>query len=199
MDEYLESISMACRLLAAADALEPGEPSHLVMNEFDLRGLLTAAGLGSDTIDEAVHHPVPHGHGAAKLIALEDTWGGPRPRCPECGGRTIPIVYGMPVPALGELAHLGVVELAGCVIDVEAPASAVRALRRWHGQRYVRQRTTRMPTLRRPTSGSAHVARFGRRGPAADRCDGRCARPRPARPRRRRGGCLTKRDLLRRA
>ena len=56
MDEYLESINMAARLLAAADGLEPSEPSHLVMNELDLRGLLTAAGLGSDSIDEAVHH-----------------------------------------------------------------------------------------------------------------------------------------------
>jgi hypothetical protein len=121
MDEYLESIRMATRLLAAADGLEPSEPSHLVMNEFDLRGLLTAAGLGSDAIDEAVHHAF-HEHGVAKVVALDDTWGAPQPRCPECGGRTIPIIYGMPVPALGELADLGVVELAGCVIDVDDPA-----------------------------------------------------------------------------
>ncbi len=121
MDEYLESINMATRLLAAADGLEPSEPSHLVMNELELRDLLTAAGLGSDAIDEAVHHAF-HEHGVAKLVALDDTWGSPRPRCPACGGRTIPIIYGMPVPALGELADLGVVELAGCIVDADDPA-----------------------------------------------------------------------------
>ena len=108
---------MATRLLAAADGLEPSEPSHLVMNEFDLRAV-TAAGLGSDAIDEAVHHAF-HEHGVAKVVALDDTWAAAAPM--PCGGRTIPIIYGMPVPALGE-RDLGVVELAGCIIDVDDPA-----------------------------------------------------------------------------
>ncbi len=120
MDVRDQALSVAARLLEIADALEPGDPKHLVMTSADLRALLEAGQVPTDTIDEVMHHAF-HEYGAAKLVALEDVWAPPQ-RCGVCSGRAIPIVYGMPPAELGALADLGIIELAGCIVDVDAPS-----------------------------------------------------------------------------
>ncbi len=42
--------------------------------------------------------------------------------CANCGGRAVPIVYGMVGVDAFEAAERGEVELGGCVIEGEAPA-----------------------------------------------------------------------------
>ena len=85
MDEYLESINMAARLLAAADGIEPDRPSHLLMNEADLRGLLEAAGLGAAGDQRGSAPCVPRARSREGHRAT-NTWA-PASRCAQCGGR----------------------------------------------------------------------------------------------------------------
>ncbi len=45
-----------------------------------------------------------------------------RPACPNCGARqAIPILYGLPSPAMQEAADRGEIVLGGCVIAPEFP------------------------------------------------------------------------------
>jgi hypothetical protein len=46
------------------------------------------------------------------------------PRCPTCGARGLPIVYGMPDDTLFEAAERGEVALGGCVISDHDPSLA---------------------------------------------------------------------------
>lgn len=39
--------------------------------------------------------------------------------CPKCGGKVVPIVYGMPLPEMEEKADRGEVILGGCCIAVD--------------------------------------------------------------------------------
>ncbi len=119
MDLQQHAIDTAIEILAIADGLEPDRPSHLLMNEADLRGLLEAAGLGAAEANETVHHAF-HEHGVAKVAALANTWA-PASRCAQCGGRVAPIVYGMPTVDLGELAQLGVISIGGCMVEEDQP------------------------------------------------------------------------------
>lgn len=45
-----------------------------------------------------------------------------KPRCPRCGGGTIPIVYGFPALETFEAAERGEVRLGGCVVLGDQPA-----------------------------------------------------------------------------
>jgi len=119
MDERQHAINVATEILASADALEPRAAAHLIITTAELRGLLEVAQVAQATRDDILHHAF-HEHGAAKVAALSAAWA-PAARCPQCGGRAVPIVYGMPTAALGDLADLGVLELAGCVIEVDQP------------------------------------------------------------------------------
>jgi hypothetical protein len=48
-------------------------------------------------------------------------------RCPTCGSRTVPIIYGMPCdPKLIKKAERGDVELGGCVIWFDNPSKVCR-------------------------------------------------------------------------
>jgi 5-methylcytosine-specific restriction enzyme A len=38
------------------------------------------------------------------------------PDCPECGQRSIPIVYGLPAPETREAAEAGWIALGGCLV-----------------------------------------------------------------------------------
>ena len=42
-------------------------------------------------------------------------------RCPECGGRQVPIVYGLPAPEAEEQARQGRVILGGCLVGEDDP------------------------------------------------------------------------------
>ena len=120
MDPHQYATDGAIRLLAIADTLnDDDEAGHVVMTADELRGLLRAAGMEKRAIDDAVHHAF-HEHGAAKMVALDDTWAS-AVRCPQCGGRPMPIVYGMPAPPLIELAEAGLVAIGGCDIDDQNP------------------------------------------------------------------------------
>ena len=123
MDEYLESINVATRLLAAADGLEPSEPSHLVMNEYArAAGTCSPRPAWGPTLSTrpcTTRSTSTVSRSWSRSMTPGDRRG---PGCPVCGGRTIPIIYGMPVPTLGDLADLGVVEPAGCIIDADDPA-----------------------------------------------------------------------------
>ena len=121
MDEREHAIAFAARILAAADSLEPDGPKHLVITTGELRTLLELGQVPADTIDEVMHHAF-HVHAAEKIAFLSDAWR-PAPRCLECGGRALPIVYGMPPAALGALSDLGV-QLAGCVRAEYEPSYA---------------------------------------------------------------------------
>jgi hypothetical protein len=43
------------------------------------------------------------------------------PRCPTCGARGIPLVYGYPDDGLMEAAERGQVDLGGCVLSDDDP------------------------------------------------------------------------------
>ena len=40
-------------------------------------------------------------------------------RCPKCGGKVVPVVYGMPAPELYEQAERKEVVLGGCLINMD--------------------------------------------------------------------------------
>ena len=120
MDMHEHAVKEAIRLLAIADSLsDDNATGHVVMTADELRGLLTAAGMEKRAIDEAVHHAF-HEHGAAKTVALDDTWAR-SPRCPQCGGPPQPILWGMPTADMGELASAGIIAIGGCVISEDMP------------------------------------------------------------------------------
>ena len=50
--------------------------------------------------------------------------------CPECGGPTKPIVYGLPGPELERRAQLGHVVLGGCCVSKLSPTHFCPACRR---------------------------------------------------------------------
>ena len=125
MDMHQYAVEEAIRVVALADSLdEDGSGGHVVMTEADLRGLFHAAGLAESAVDEAVRHAF-HEHGAAKVVALDAAWGS-SVRCPRCGGRPRPILYGMPGPEMMELAEAGLIAIGGCVIDDENPTVCCR-------------------------------------------------------------------------
>ena len=44
------------------------------------------------------------------------------PKCPNCGGdETIPIIYGLPLPSMGEKERRGEVLLGGCIVSGNDP------------------------------------------------------------------------------
>ena len=42
-------------------------------------------------------------------------------RCPNCGGRFVRIVYGMPTPSTEAAARAGTILLGGCIFDHRSP------------------------------------------------------------------------------
>jgi hypothetical protein len=125
MDLHQYAVEEAIRAVALADSLDEDDSGgHVVMTEADLRGLLQAAGLAESAIDEAVRHAF-HEHGAAKVVALADTWGS-SVRCPRCGGRPRPILYGMPGREVIELVHAGLIAIGGCIVDEDNPTVECR-------------------------------------------------------------------------
>lgn len=53
--------------------------------------------------------------------------------CPTCGSDDwVPILYGLPGPAMLAAVHLGVIKLGGCVLSLEGPNRAcVQCATRW--------------------------------------------------------------------
>lgn len=47
--------------------------------------------------------------------------------CPACGGRLVPILYGLPTPEAGEAADRGEIELGGCLVTDDDPRLACRS------------------------------------------------------------------------
>jgi DNA-directed RNA polymerase subunit RPC12/RpoP len=120
MDMHRYAVEEAIRLLAIADSLsDDNDTGHVVMTADELRGLLRAAGMENRAIDDAVHHAF-HEHGAAKMVALDDTWAS-AVRCPQCGGRPRPILWGMPTADMGDLADAGIIAIGGCVVSEDMP------------------------------------------------------------------------------
>jgi hypothetical protein len=46
--------------------------------------------------------------------------------CPVCGGRLVPILYGLPTPEAGAAADRGEIELGGCLVTGDDPQLACR-------------------------------------------------------------------------
>lgn len=118
MDLHQHAVDESIRLLAIADSTGGDDAGHVVMTADELRGLLRAAGMEKQAMDEAVHHAF-HEHGAARIAALRDTWAGAS--CPQCGGRPRPILRGMPTAEMGDLAHAGIIEIGGCDVYEDMP------------------------------------------------------------------------------
>jgi len=66
------------------------------------------------------------------LIATDsmDEFLGYEPKCPNCGSKMIPIVYGMPSSDLFEEAEQGKVFLGGCMEEVNPPVYHCNKCRR---------------------------------------------------------------------
>lgn len=118
MDLHQHAVDESIRLLAIADSMSDDDGGHVVMTADELRGLLRAAGMENREIDEAVRHAFRE-HGAAKMVALSDTWAGAR--CSQCGGRLRPILRGMPTAEMGDLADAGIIEIGGCDVFEDMP------------------------------------------------------------------------------
>jgi hypothetical protein len=121
----------------------PADHDYLVMHGFDPRNfrlLRTDPGVGLtwDTVREAVglvedlgtelagiggvsgRHTPGSAAGRAWAVGEEQRTAGihgDEDTCPQCGGRLVPIVYGLPGEELGEAADRGEVILGGCQPD----------------------------------------------------------------------------------
>jgi hypothetical protein len=109
IDPYPSAEREAVHILALVD--HELETSHLVLEPDVLRSLLAANGV-QDGVADTIVQTARRRWSARSLDRRRK-----RSTCPECGGRVVPVVGGMVIGTLWELAEYNLVDLPGCVVS----------------------------------------------------------------------------------